>query len=149
MANIASEKKIESFRRSVTKSFLFHYHFRILTGYTTDAAGWHLTLPPRRHSSLSDFKVALMVDNENSRVDHDVLDVMLHFSQHIGAPPVQLSLTCLPRPSIGAAEHRSTARTRTRRPRWSGQIQVSDGGQDGNVATNDNTLFMVQGVFVP
>src|SRR5205085_6495796 len=83
------------------------------------------------------------------RLDHDVLDVMLHFSQHIGAPPVQLSLTCLPRPSIGAAEHRSTARTRTRRPRWSGQIQVSDGGQDGNVATNDNTLFMVHGVFFP
>jgi Tol biopolymer transport system component len=30
-----------------------------------------------------------------------------------------------------------------------GQVQVFDGGADGQVATNDNTPFMVQGVFVP
>jgi hypothetical protein len=30
-----------------------------------------------------------------------------------------------------------------------GQIQVFDGGQDGQVATADNTLFMNQGVFIP
>jgi hypothetical protein len=29
------------------------------------------------------------------------------------------------------------------------QIQVSDGGPDGNIFTDDNTLFAVQGVFVP
>jgi hypothetical protein len=29
------------------------------------------------------------------------------------------------------------------------QLQVSDGGADGNVATTDNTLFMVQGIFIP
>jgi hypothetical protein len=30
-----------------------------------------------------------------------------------------------------------------------GQVQVIDGGPDGNIATGDNTLFAVQGVFVP
>jgi glucose/arabinose dehydrogenase len=30
-----------------------------------------------------------------------------------------------------------------------GQIDVLDGGPDGNVSTNDNTVFMRQGVFVP
>jgi hypothetical protein len=30
-----------------------------------------------------------------------------------------------------------------------GQVQVSDGGPDGDVATADNSLFAVQGVFVP
>lgn len=29
------------------------------------------------------------------------------------------------------------------------QLQVNDGGQDGQVATADNTLFMVQGIFIP
>jgi hypothetical protein len=29
------------------------------------------------------------------------------------------------------------------------QVQVFDGGADGQVATNDNTLFMDQGVFIP
>jgi hypothetical protein len=30
-----------------------------------------------------------------------------------------------------------------------GQVEVFDGGPDGSVATNDNTLFEVQGLFVP
>jgi hypothetical protein len=30
-----------------------------------------------------------------------------------------------------------------------GQIVVLDGGPDGQVATNDNTVFARQGVFVP
>jgi hypothetical protein len=30
-----------------------------------------------------------------------------------------------------------------------GQIQVSDGGPDGDVTTADNSLFAVQGVFAP
>jgi hypothetical protein len=29
------------------------------------------------------------------------------------------------------------------------QLQINDGGADGNVATADNTLFMVQGIFIP
>jgi hypothetical protein len=29
------------------------------------------------------------------------------------------------------------------------QIQIFDGGPDGSIATNDNTLFAVQGVFIP
>jgi hypothetical protein len=29
------------------------------------------------------------------------------------------------------------------------QIQISDGGADGQVATADNTLFGVQGIFIP
>jgi hypothetical protein len=30
-----------------------------------------------------------------------------------------------------------------------GKVQVFDGGPDGLVATADNSLFQVQGVFVP
>jgi hypothetical protein len=30
-----------------------------------------------------------------------------------------------------------------------GQLQIFDGGADGNVATADNTLFGVQGIFIP
>jgi hypothetical protein len=30
-----------------------------------------------------------------------------------------------------------------------GQVQVLDGGPDGDVSTSDNSLFAVQGVFVP
>jgi hypothetical protein len=30
-----------------------------------------------------------------------------------------------------------------------GQIRVSDGGADGQVGTDDNTLFAVQGIFIP
>lgn len=30
-----------------------------------------------------------------------------------------------------------------------GQIRVSDGGQDGQVSTDGNTLFAVQGIFIP
>jgi hypothetical protein len=29
------------------------------------------------------------------------------------------------------------------------QFQVFDGGPDGQIATNDNTLFMDQGIFIP
>ena len=37
-----------------------------------------------------------------------------------------------------------------RRSIWQlGQVQVFDGGSDGVVSTNPNTLFAVQGVFVP
>ena len=37
-----------------------------------------------------------------------------------------------------------------RRANWQiGQVQVFDGGADGVVSTNPNTLFAVQGVFVP
>ena len=30
-----------------------------------------------------------------------------------------------------------------------GQVQVSDGGEDGNTATAPNTVFARQGIFVP
>jgi hypothetical protein len=30
-----------------------------------------------------------------------------------------------------------------------GQLQVNDGGADGLVSTADNTLFEVQGIFIP
>ena len=30
-----------------------------------------------------------------------------------------------------------------------GQLQINDGGTDGQVATTDNTLFEVQGIFIP
>ena len=30
-----------------------------------------------------------------------------------------------------------------------GQIQISDGGTDGVAATDPNTLFSVQGIFIP
>jgi hypothetical protein len=30
-----------------------------------------------------------------------------------------------------------------------GQLQINDGGADGQIATADNTLFMVQGIFIP
>jgi hypothetical protein len=30
-----------------------------------------------------------------------------------------------------------------------GQVQVFDGGADGDVTTADNSVFAVQGVFVP
>ena len=30
-----------------------------------------------------------------------------------------------------------------------GQLQIFDGGADGNVTTTDNTLFSVQGIFIP
>jgi hypothetical protein len=30
-----------------------------------------------------------------------------------------------------------------------GQLQINDGGADGTVSTADNTLFMVQGIFIP
>ena len=29
------------------------------------------------------------------------------------------------------------------------QLQISDGGTDGLVSTADNTLFTVQGIFIP
>ena len=38
----------------------------------------------------------------------------------------------------------------SRRSIWQlGQVQVNDGGADGVVSTTPNTLFAVQGVFVP
>jgi hypothetical protein len=38
----------------------------------------------------------------------------------------------------------------TRRSVWAlGQVQVFDGGSDGVVSTNPNTLFAVQGLFIP
>jgi hypothetical protein len=38
----------------------------------------------------------------------------------------------------------------TQRSVWEmGQVQIFDGGSDGNASTADNTLFAVQGVFVP
>jgi hypothetical protein len=37
-----------------------------------------------------------------------------------------------------------------RRAMWAlGQVRVNDGGPDGVVSTTPNTLFLVQGVFVP
>lgn len=39
-----------------------------------DAAGWRLALPPYRERPLSDFKIAIIYDNNNSRVDQEVQD---------------------------------------------------------------------------
>ncbi len=30
-----------------------------------------------------------------------------------------------------------------------GQLLINDGGADGQIATADNTLFEVQGIFIP
>ena len=38
----------------------------------------------------------------------------------------------------------------TKRTIWQlGQVRVNDGGSDGVVSTTPNTLFAVQGIFVP
>jgi amidase len=41
-----------------------------------EAAGWQLALRPCRHRNLADFKVALMFDDPNSRVDREVRDAL-------------------------------------------------------------------------
>lgn len=61
-----------------------------------DAAGWHLTLPPQRHSKLSDFKVALMLDNENARVDHEVQDQLQALAHDLARRGATVSETARP-----------------------------------------------------
>jgi amidase len=39
-----------------------------------EASGWHLALQPCRHHTLADFKVGLILDHPNSRVDREVQD---------------------------------------------------------------------------
>ena len=77
-----------------------------------------------------------------------MVDVPLPFTLHCsGTPDTSTGGVCV-FPAIeclGCPPPREGARTVVEFT----QLQIHDGGPDGTVATQDNTLFMVQGIFIP
>jgi amidase len=61
-----------------------------------EAVGWHLTLRPRRHSKLSDFRVALILDDANSRVDREMQDQLQALAKDLARRGATVSETARP-----------------------------------------------------
>jgi hypothetical protein len=134
-------------------------------GTTVDEADAHLSL------SLTDVRLAADVDQDYPgalRVtlpvqvtDRDNVPAPAHGNQATGlATPFAFDAPCnvTSDPSLGATCAVATSADAVvpgaikegKRAVWElGQVQVFDGGADGDPATDDNTLFAVQGLFVP
>ncbi|MBK1662314.1 amidase [Paracraurococcus ruber] len=67
-----------------------------------EAAGWHLMLPPPRHTALRDYRIAVMLDDPNSAVDRGVQDAIAALADWLGQQGATVSLTA--RPAIDTAE---------------------------------------------
>lgn len=61
-----------------------------------EAAGWRLALPPYRERPLSDFKVAIIYDNANSRVDQEVQDRLQGLARFLAQRGATVSETARP-----------------------------------------------------
>jgi amidase len=61
-----------------------------------EARGYALTLPPARQKSLKDFRVAVMVTDEQSEVDLPVQDLIGQLTQFLGKRVRKLSTTARP-----------------------------------------------------
>lgn len=62
-----------------------------------DAAGWRLTLPAPRKTSLREFKVAVMFSDRNAEVDGPMQDLMQKLVDFLGRQRVRVSDTARPR----------------------------------------------------
>jgi Tol biopolymer transport system component len=113
----------------------------------------------RNKSNLSDYTGELQVDMSARVTDHDngsggftsatMQDITLDFTVPCGATvPATTGSLCVTNTTQEAVVPGSVKEMR--RMVWQlGQIRVLDGGPDGVVSTANNTLFAVQGVFVP
>ncbi len=61
-----------------------------------DAHGWQLALPRPRHDSLAEFRVAVLLDNPNAEVDHEVQDRLQALAQFLSRRGARVRDTALP-----------------------------------------------------
>jgi hypothetical protein len=115
----------------------------------------------RRSSDLQDYAGELLLNVPWQIVDRDT-DALGGGSTHGTTREVRITypIVCTPTADTTVGSTCSLNTTidagggsfvkEGRRTIWQlGQVQVFDGGPDGDVQTDDNTLFAVQGVFVP
>jgi len=56
-----------------------------------EAAGWRLALAPTRGSALSDFRVAIMLDDPNCEVDREIQDMLQNLADFLAREGVHVS----------------------------------------------------------
>ena len=69
----------------------------------TDAVAWRLALPRSRHSRLSDFKVAVMLEHEGSDVDHEVQARLADLAAFLSRRGAKVSMEARPEIDFDAA----------------------------------------------
>jgi amidase len=61
-----------------------------------DYVGWHLRLPPPKHTKLSEHRIALILDNPNSHVDRQVQDQLSALADHLSRSGATVSDSARP-----------------------------------------------------
>jgi uncharacterized repeat protein (TIGR01451 family) len=113
----------------------------------------------RNKSDLSDYTGELQVDSSLRITDHDngaggfttatLQDRTFDFTVPCSATPSSTTGASCVLHTTAEAVAPGTVKERQRMVWQLGQLRVLDGGPDGVVSTANNTLFAVQGVFVP
>jgi amidase len=67
-----------------------------------EAAGWHLDLAPPRSNALSDYRIAVMLDDRNCEVDREVQDIVQRVVDFLARQGARVSDRA--RPDIDTAE---------------------------------------------
>jgi hypothetical protein len=130
-------------------------------GTTADEADMKITVSAsdvRNKSDLTDYAGQLKVSTTTQLIDRDNGPSETGTTQDI---PIEYTVPCTTTPSNTAAGSTCALSTTAdavtpntvkegRRTIWQmGKVNVYDGGADGVVSTNPNTLYLTQGVFVP
>jgi amidase len=68
-----------------------------------DAVAWRLELPPARHTKLSDFRVAVMLEYEGCDLDHHMVDVLQSLAAFLARQGAKISLQARPEIDFDAA----------------------------------------------
>ena len=61
-----------------------------------DGVGWQLRLPPPKHTKLSEHRIALILDNSNSHVDHQVQGQLSALGDHLSRSGATVSDSARP-----------------------------------------------------
>jgi amidase len=68
-----------------------------------DAAAWRLALPPPRHSRLSDFRVAVLLDHRGQEVDRELRELLSELADFLSRKGAKVSMKARPEIDYNAA----------------------------------------------
>jgi amidase len=68
-----------------------------------DAPAWRLSLPPARHTRLSDFRVAVMLEHQGQEVDRAMQDRLAELVEFLARQGAKVSMTARPEIDFDAA----------------------------------------------
>ena len=69
----------------------------------TDAVAWRLELPPAKRTRLSDFRIAVMLENEGNDVDHEMVEMLRSFANSLARKGARINFRARPEIDFEAA----------------------------------------------